>query len=190
MIHSMSWRGMPVQAQIKWRDLDLALDGGIAKPERRIGLDDWFVPTELTAIDQLGEQERRHTLGVRRNHESRVCVDWIGLADGFHADAAFLDDAALIDEGVFDAGNAISGHRVAPERLELVAPCGIEGEGRVSDKVFGFQSCRTERLAYLADRTGALFKGRFGTPGEYYRPTFTVAHRARKRTSFSSGEVS
>ena len=104
--HSRSWRGSPVQAQIRcltstWLVVSASpsLNDG-QQPRRR------RVPRQLALIDQLGEHQRRHRLGVRGDHEQRVGVDRRGAAELAHAEAAGEDHLAVLDQADDDAGHA------------------------------------------------------------------------------------
>jgi len=78
-------------------DLDLLRDSCVGESEAGVDLGDVLIPVELLFIDEFGEQQRGHALGVGRGHKQRVGVDWIGLAEFFDADAALVDDLALVD---------------------------------------------------------------------------------------------
>ena len=72
---------------------------GVAELERWVELRDRLVPAQLLLVDELGEQERRQRLRVRRGDEQRVRVDRVGLAQLLHAEAARPDDLPAVDEG-------------------------------------------------------------------------------------------
>ena len=93
-----------------------------AQPERRVNLRYGIVPSELAFVGQFRQQQRRHTLGVGGDHEQRIGVDWRGLAQFAHAEAAFEDDLAAIDERDRTSRHAQLLHRRLHERLQRRDP--------------------------------------------------------------------
>ena len=77
--HSKSWRGSPVHAQMRCRTSTCRVVS--ASPSLNDGrrLRDRRVPSQFSVVDEPREEQRRHRLGVRRNHEERVGVDLLRL---------------------------------------------------------------------------------------------------------------
>ncbi len=102
---------------------------GAAEAECGIDLRHLLVPGELALIHQPRQQKRGHALGVRRDHEHRMRIDGLRLAQLTHADAALVHDLAVFD----DRGHSAPGdslellHPGLQERFQRFDPRGIEG---------------------------------------------------------------
>ena len=59
---------------------DLPRGVSISEPEVRIDLGNGLIPLQFALVNQLGEEQRRHGLGIGGGGEERVGVDRIRLA--------------------------------------------------------------------------------------------------------------
>ena len=79
---------------------------GVAELERGVDLGDRLVPAQLLLVDQLARAAASScALVFDAIDEERVRVDLVGLAQLAHAEAALVDDLAVVDEARPDAGD-------------------------------------------------------------------------------------
>ena len=116
-----------------------SLNDGKQRRDRR-------VPRELPFVDQRREEQRRHRLGVRRDHEERVAVDRGRFAELAGAEPAGEDDLAVLDQPDGDAGHAERHAASLDERANL-------GHALVVERV---RLPAGERLALIALREQAI----------------------------------
>ncbi len=152
---------MPVQAHTRCFTSTWRRRLGIAEAKRRIEIDDLLVPAHLALVDQLGQQQGRHCLGVGGGDEERVGVDRIGLAQRPHAKAAFEDDLAAVDQGQPDPRDFELPHGVLQEILEQRDPFGVQRMGLAACEplariTLGPQASDRERKGRTASLEGRL----------------------------------
>ncbi len=137
------------------------LAGGLvaAEAESGIGLGHRLVPSEFALVHQPGQHQGGHALGVGRDHEPRVGVHRVRLAERLHAEAAFEHHLIVVDQGHRDARDLQLVHRGLDEGLQggdalriqpVRGPAG-EGLARLPDRL---QRAREQR-----GRPGALLQG-------------------------------
>ena len=100
---------------------------GVAELECRVHVGDGLVPAQLLLVHELGEEQRRHCLGVGRGDEERIGVDLVRFAELLHPEAALEDDLPAIDQAEADARHTELLHPAGDEVLHLSDPLLIQG---------------------------------------------------------------
>ena len=168
--HSKSWRGRPVQAQIRCLTSTWRVVAVVAEPERRQQVRHRRVPRDLVLIDEPREQQRRQRLRVRGNHVEAVGVDWCGRAEFADAEAARKHGLAVLHEADRDAGHA---RRLAcrlDERAEGGDPGRVERMCGLAGKRLARVALRQQSIEDEADLRATLLADVLGHVVDDHRP--------------------
>ena len=103
--HSRSWRGIPVQAQIRCLDRTLRVVSRVAQPELGNSVGDRGLPGYTVLIDKFGEQECGERLGVRGHHEQGIAIGLRGSTELLDPEAIGKDDFAVLYQAKRDTGD-------------------------------------------------------------------------------------
>ena len=104
--HSMSWRGRPVQAQIRCSTSTRLVVSALPSLNCGSSCVTGVFHVILPGVDELREQQRRQPLGVRRDHVGRVAIDLRRAAELAHAEPAGEHDLAVLHEADRNARHA------------------------------------------------------------------------------------
>src|SRR6185312_3695253 len=107
-------------------------------------------------VDQLGELQGRHRLGVGGGDEERVGIDRIEFAERLHAQAALVDDLAAVDQAEADARDVELLHDVLREVLEQGDAFGVERMGFAAGKLLALYPLG-RRLPIVSEKAALRF---------------------------------
>src|SRR5580658_5335522 len=108
-------------------DEDALRGCGIAELETRKQFGDRCVPGDAMFIDEFGEQQRGHRLGIGGDHEQRVAVWLLRAAQFFHSKSASENNLAILNHAKTDSGYAQDLLPLLNEAAQLGNACLIEG---------------------------------------------------------------
>ncbi len=121
-------------------DEDAARGCGVAELETRKQFDDRCVPGDTMFINEFGEQQRGHRLGIRGDHEKCVAVWLVRTTQFFHSKSAGENNLAILNHAKTDSG-------YAQNLLSLLDEVAQLGNARLIEGV-RFLSCK--RLTAVA----------------------------------------
>ena len=154
--------------------------GGVAELEGRVDLRDRLVPAQLLLVHQLGEEERRHRLRVRRGDEERVRVDRVRLAQLVDAEAALVDDLAAVDEAKADAGDVELLHPRRDEVLQRRDALRVERVRLLPRERLARVALRAQAAEMSENGRAALLERRLGRVDDQHRPDLPARQRQRE----------